>query len=154
MKKALLLCCTLLFAACTGTDVQQYQPLQPAFAPEQFFNGPLTAHGVLKNRSGDVTRTFNATINAYWRNGVGTLEERFEFNDGEIQYRTWTLRPQGDGRYLANAGDVLGDGEATTAGNAFHLDYTLQIQYNGKPLALAVDDWMFRVNDTVVLKRS
>lgn len=154
MKKALLLCCALLLGACTGTDVQQYRPLQPAFAPEQFFNGQLTAHGVLKNRSGDVTRTFNATINAYWRDGVGTLEERFEFNDGEIQYRTWILRPQGDGRYLATAGDVLGNGEAVTAGNAFHLDYTLQIQYNGKPLALAVDDWMFRVNEQVVINRS
>lgn len=154
MKKALLLCCTLLLAACTGTDVQQYRTLQPAFAPEQFFNGLLTAHGVLKDRGGNVTRTFNATINAYWKDGTGTLEERFEFNDGEIQFRTWTLRPQGDGRYIATAGDVLGDGEARTAGNAFHLGYTLQIQYNGKPLALTVDDWMFRVNDKVVINRS
>ena len=154
MKHRLLLCCMLLLSACAGPDVQTYSKLQPAFHAEQFFNGALTAHGVLKDRSGKVTRTFNATINAYWHQGIGTLEERFEFNDGEIQYRTWVLTPQGNGQYLATAGDVLGNGQAETAGNAFHLDYTLEIQYNGKPLALTVDDWMFRVNEQVVINRS
>mgnify|MGYP001209381158 FL=1 len=154
MKILLVILSILLLAACTGPDIQQYNALQPAFHAEQFFNGQLTAHGVLKNRSGEVTRTFNATIHAYWKNGVGTLEERFEFNDGEIQFRNWTPPPQDKGRYFATAGDVLGNGSAETAGNAFHLDYTLQIQYNGKPLALTVDDWMFRVNDKVVINRS
>jgi hypothetical protein len=151
-----LLLVTLLFilSGCSVPDVEQYRNNQPAFNVETFFNGPLTAHGVLKDRSGNVTRHFNATINAYWENGVGTLEERFEFNDGEIQFRNWTLTPQKSGGYIATAGDVLGKGQAETAGNAFHLDYTLQINYQGKPLALDVDDWMFRVNDTVVINQS
>ena len=152
--RLLLFCVVLLLGACTGPEMQEPSILQPAFAPEHFFNGPLTAHGVLKDRRGTVTRYFNATINAYWTNGTGTLEERFEFNDGEIQFRTWTLQPEGNGRYTATAGDVLGPGAAATAGNAFHLAYTLQVPYRGKPLALAVDDWMYRVNDQVVINRS
>jgi hypothetical protein len=143
-----------LLTSCAGPDIEQYSKLQPAFKPEEFFNGQLTAHGVLKDRQGNVTRHFNVTINAYWKNGIGTLEERFEFNDGEIQFRNWTLTPLNNGRYAATAGDVLGTGQAEAAGNAFHLDYTLQIQYEGKPLALTVDDWMFRVSDKVVINRS
>jgi hypothetical protein len=143
-----------VLVGCNGSDISQYSDRQPLFNAEEFFNGSLTAHGVLKDRSGNVTRHFNATINAYWKNGIGTLEERFEFNDGEIQFRNWTLTPQSNGLYTATAGDVLGNGQAETAGNAFHLDYTLQINYQGKPLALAVDDWMFRVSDNVVINRS
>lgn len=154
MKKLLLLFIVVLLTSCAESGVQQYSSLQPAFNAEQFFNGPLSAHGILKDRSGNVTRTFNATINANWNNGTGTLEERFEFNDGEVQFRNWTLVPQGNRNYLATAGDVIGEGKAETAGNAFHLVYTLQIQYNDKPLTLAVDDWMFRVNDKVVINRS
>ena len=143
-----------LIVGCAGSDIEQYRNRQPLFNTESFFNGPLTAHGVLKDRSGNVTRHFNATINAYWKNGIGTLEERFVFNDGEIQFRNWILTPQSDGHYTATAGDVLGDGQAETAGNVLHLDYTLQINYQGKPLALAVDDWMFRINDKVVINQS
>jgi hypothetical protein len=154
MKTVTLLLLLILLAGCSGQDIQQYSGRQPDFNAEQFFSGPLTAHGVLKDRNGNVTRYFNATINAYWKNGVGTLEERFEFNDGEIQFRNWTLTPQSNGHYIATAGDVLGEGKAETAGNAFHLDYTLQIPYKGSTLSLAVDDWMFRVNDKVVVNRS
>ena len=154
MRKIFLILGLLLSVSCSSSDIQQYGDRQPTFNAETFFSGPLTAHGVLKDRSGNVTRHFNATINAYWKNGIGTLEERFEFNDGEIQFRNWTLTPQSNGGYIATAGDVLGNGHAETAGNAFHLDYTLQIQYEGKPLALTVDDWMFRVSDKVVINKS
>lgn len=154
MKIIVILLMWFCITGCTGQDIQQYRGREPAFNAEAFFSGPLTAHGVLKDRSGNVTRHFNATINAHWNNGVGTLEERFEFNDGEIQYRNWTLTPQDNGHYIATAGDVLGNGQAETAGNAFHLDYTLQINYQGKPLALAVDDWMYRVSDKVVINQS
>ena len=154
MKNFLYVLILALIVGCSGSDIEQYRNKQPQFNAESFFNGPLTAHGVLKDRSGNVTRHFNATINAYWKNGIGTLEERFEFDDGEIQFRNWTLTPQQNGRYTATAGDVLGKGQAETTGNVFHLDYTLQINYEGKPLALAVDDWMFRVSDKVVINQS
>lgn len=154
MKKIVLCLMVLALMGCARPGIQQYRESQPEFNAQEFFNGNLTAHGVLKDRGGNVTRHFNATINAYWKNGVGTLEERFEFNDGEIQFRNWTLTPQKSGGYIATAGDVLGDGQAESAGNAFHLDYTLQINYQGKPLALAVDDWMFRVSDKVVMNQS
>jgi hypothetical protein len=154
MKIFPILVMLFFISGCTGPDIQQYTNMQPTFDAETFFNGPLTAHGVLKDRSGQVTRHFNATINAHWKDGVGTLEERFEFNDGEIQFRNWRLTPRNGGGYIATAGDVLGEGQAETAGNVFHLEYTLEILYQGKPLALAVDDWMFRVSDKVVINQS
>ncbi|MCP8897958.1 DUF3833 domain-containing protein [Gilvimarinus xylanilyticus] len=154
MNKILLILSLVLLQACAGPEIQDYQGREPAFAPQEFFNGPLTAHGVLKDRAGLVTRTFNADIEASWQDGVGTLEEKFEFDDGEIQYRTWTLTPAGKNRYTATAGDVIGPGTASVAGNAFNLQYTLEIDYRGDKLTLAVDDWMWRVSDEVVINQS
>lgn len=144
----------LMFTGCASQDIAQYAQRKPEFDPRNFFSGDLTAHGVVKNRSGEVTRHFNATIDAYWNNGVGTLEERFVFDDGEIQYRTWTLRPEPEGGYIATAGDVVGQGRARVAGNAMNLQYTLRINYRGDPLDLAVDDWMYRVDDNTVINES
>lgn len=143
-----------LLTACASQDIDHYAQRTPDFDPQQYFNGNLTAHGVLKNRSGEVTRHFNAAIKAYWHDGIGTLEERFVFDDGEIQYRTWTLRPDAEGGYLASAGDVIGEGRAQVAGNAMNLQYTLRVNYRGDALDLAVDDWMYRVDANTVINES
>ena len=60
-----------LLTACSGVKVTDYRDLRPALDIEQFFNGELTAHGVVKDRGGKVIRTFNADISAHWRDGVG-----------------------------------------------------------------------------------
>lgn len=144
----------LLLTACAGPTVDQYHSNQPHFAPQEFFQGALTAHGVLKNRSGEVTRYFNASIDASWEDGVGTLKERFVFDDGEIQHRTWTLTPTSATTFDATAGDVIGTGKGATSGNALNLKYVLEVDYNDRKLELAVDDWMWRVDERTVINQS
>lgn len=46
---------------------------QPKLNPQPFFNGQLTAHGIIKDRAGKVIRYFNVDFNACWVDGVGTL---------------------------------------------------------------------------------
>lgn len=146
-----------MLAACSTTSLDSYALNKPVLSLEGFFNGNLTAHGVVKNRSGEVTRYFTAHINAYWRdaNGIntGTLEEKFVFDDGEIQYRTWILTPTAWG-YAATAGDVIGTGAAQLRGNAMQLDYTLEINYKGAPLQLKVEDWMWLIDENTLLNES
>lgn len=146
-----------MLAACSTTSLDDYALNKPVLSPEDFFTGNLTAHGVVKNRSGKVTRYFTAQINAYWRTveGIrtGTLEERFVFDDGEIQHRTWTLTPTPQG-YAATAGDVIGTGTARLGGNAMQLHYTLEINYDGAPLQLKVEDWMWLIDEDTLLNES
>lgn len=144
----------LLVIGCTSVTVDDYAGNKPQLIPEQFFNGMLTAHGVIKNRSGVVTRYFNATIKAYWQDGVGTLEEDFLFNDGEQQRRVWTLVTAGEGRYIGTAGDVIGEAEIKVAGNSMFLDYVLRIPYGDGTLDLTIDDRMYLVSDQVLLNES
>src|SRR6056300_338331 len=104
------LCLMLLMGACSSASVTDYQDREPRFEPESFFDGALTAHGVVKDFSGTAIRHFNADIVGCWSDGVGTLDESFVFDDGEQQTRIWTLTPSGDQTYIGTAGDVIGDG--------------------------------------------
>ena len=104
-----------LVSGCSSVTVDDYASNTPALVAEEFFDGQLTAHGVVKDRGGKVIRSFNADIKAYWRDGVGTLEEDFVFDDGEIDRRVWTLTPAGPNRYIGTAGDVVGEGTEAPA---------------------------------------
>jgi hypothetical protein len=151
MMPILALCA---LAGCGSITVQDYADNTPTLVPEQFFNGQLTAHGLVKDRGGKVIRRFNADITAYWRDGVGTLEEDFVFDDGETDRRVWTLEPQRDGSYLGSAGDVVGKGRVTVAGNSMFLDYVLRIPYGNDTLDLHIDDRMYLVNPDTLINES
>jgi hypothetical protein len=122
---------------------------------EDFFDGQLSAHGIVKNRSGELTRYFNVEITASWdEKGVGTLDEHFIFDDGEKQQRIWTLSKQADGSFLARANDVSQPAQMHLAGNALFMDYVLTLQYKGKPLDVVVEDKMYLVNPNTIVNES
>lgn len=150
----LIFIATISLIACSQVQVSDYQDMTPVFNVEQFFDGPLTAHGVVKSRGGKVIRTFNATISASWQDGVGILDEDFQFDDGEKQKRIWTLTRQPDGSYLATAGDVSGAGTLYQSGNSVFLDYVLQVPYRGNILEVRVDDRMYLLTPDLLINES
>ena len=145
---------TLALAGCSSVTPDDYQGRSPAFEPESFFNGALTAHGVVKDFSGKAIRHFSADITGCWDEGVGTLDEDFVFDDGETQKRIWTLSPDGDQTYIGTAGDVVGEGLARWQGNAMFLDDTLRIELEDGPIDVKIDDRMYRVSENVVINES
>ncbi|MFT6364900.1 MAG: hypothetical protein ACJARI_000336 [Bacteroidia bacterium] len=109
---------------------------------------------MVKDRGGRVIRTFNAGIDASWKDGVGTLVEDFVFDDGEAQQRIWTLKAQGDGRYTGTAGDVIGTGQLASSGNSLFLDYVLRIPYGDSTVDVRVDDRMYLISPDVLINES
>ncbi|RBP79468.1 DUF3833 domain-containing protein [Marinomonas rhizomae] len=152
--KIAVVLCALLLAACSTPDVSLYAKNEPKFELQQFFSGSLTAHGILKNRSGEVIRYFNATLEGSWDKGVGTLAEVFVFDDGEVQKRTWIMTPDAQGHYTATANDVIGKGDINLAGNALFMKYVLRVPYDGDLLDVNVDDRMYMVKEGVVMNES
>lgn len=141
-------------AGCTPVQVTDYTANRPVLVPEAFFNGELAAHGVIKNRAGKVIRYFDVDIVAYWRDGVGTLEEDFVFDDGSEDRRVWTLTPSGPGGYRGTAHDVIGEGVISVAGNSMFLDYVLRIPYGDSTIDLRIDDRMYLVSPDVLINES
>lgn len=153
-KYALFVFCLIAIASCSSVSVEDYANNKPQLVAEEFFNGKLSAHGIVKDRSGQVIRYFSAEINAYWVDGVGTLDEQFVFDDGEQQSRIWKLKPVGAGKYTATAGDVVGVGAMQVAGNSVFLDYVLRIPYGDGTIDLKIDDRMYLVSERVLLNES
>jgi Protein of unknown function (DUF3833) len=154
MRSLLVVIIVGALMACSSVRVTDYADKTPLFDVEQFFNGDLTAHGVVKDRGGKVIRHFNANIAATWVEGVGTLVEDFVFDDGETQRRIWTLKPDGKGHYTGTAGDVVGVATLQQAGNSIFLDYDLRLPYRGSEVDVRVDDRMYLVSPDILINES
>ena len=154
MRQILLFSLLCLLTACAQVDVEDYAQAQPRLVPEEFFDGQLRASGVVKSRSGKVIRRFTADIKAYWVDGVGTLEEDFVFDDGEVDRRVWTLTPEAPGRYRGTAGDVVGEGDLRVAGNSMFLDYVLRVPWRDGSIDLRIDDRMYLIDEHTLINES
>ena len=140
-----------LLAGCAGPALEDYSDRKPVLIPQAFFVGELSARGVVKDFSGEVIRTFDADISASWdSDGVGTLDEEFRFDDGEVQTRVWTLTPD-NGALHADAGDVVEPGTMRWQGNAINMNYVLRVPYGDDTIDVRMDDWMYLITpDTLI----
>lgn len=143
-----------LLAGCSTAGIEDYRGTRPAFDLRQFFNGPLTAHGMFQDRSGKVLRRFTVTMQGSWQGDTGVLDEQFRYDDGETQRRVWTLKKLPNGRYSGTAADVVGEASGRTEGFALFWDYTLLLPVDGTEYEVRFDDWMYQLDDRSVLNRS
>ena len=139
--------------SCSPVTIESYGNAKPTLMVEEFFEGNLVAYGVVRNRSGKVTRQFEALLKGSWEDGEGKLEEVFWFTDGEKQTRTWLLTPNEMG-YTGTASDVEGEANISMRGNAMRLNYRLIVPYNDSEIVLSMDDWMYQVIPGVVINET
>lgn len=145
---------SLGIAGCSSTGVEQYRAETPELKLEQYLNGQLDAWGIFQGRGGEVKKRFHVVIDAKWEGNVGTLDEHFSWSDGTTSRRVWTLTRQPDGSYRGKADDVIGEAIGEVAGNALRWRYVLALPVDGKVYNVDFDDWMFLMDDKVMLNRS
>lgn len=151
---AFLAAVTFGLAGCAGVPVEKYRAETPVLDLRSYFNGKIDAWGMFQNRSGEVIKRFTVVVDAHWEGDVGTLDERFSWSDGTTSRRVWTITRQADGRYLGRADDVVGEAHGEAAGNALRWRYVLALPVDGKVYNVDFDDWMFLIDDKVMLNRS
>jgi hypothetical protein len=66
----------------------------------------------------------------------------------------WRLTQWPDGRYTGTAGDVVGEAQGQARGNAFRWGYTLRLPVDGKTYDVQFDDWMFLMDERVMLNKA
>lgn len=126
----------------------------PKLALEEYFLGKTRAYGIVEDRSGKVIRQFVADIDGTWDGKVLTLTEDFVWSDGEIQQRIWTLTKLDDHRWEGTAGDVIGKSTGAVYGNAFNMQYYMDLKTESRNWKVHFDDWMFLQADGVLLNRA
>lgn len=144
----------LALQGCGTQKLADYAAEKPPLDLAQYFNGTLDAWGIFQDRSGQIVRRFTVVMDCRWQGDEGTLDERFSYSDGKTEQRIWRLRRYADGRYTGTAADVVGEASGQTRGNAFFWSYTLRLPVDGRTWEVQLDDWMYLIDDRVMLNRA
>lgn len=136
-------------------QIDDFSNTSPEFIPQEYFNGPLTAYGMVKDRDGKVLRRFKGKLVGSWdKHGIGRLDEKFVYDDGEIQTRIWTLKPTGKKTFIGTAGDIVGEAQMVAKGNTVMIDYIMKVPYKETAIDINVRDWLHLQEDGVILNHS
>ena len=149
-----LLAGSAVLAGCASPQVSDYAQQRPKLELGRYFNGRIRAHGIFQKRGGEVVRRFTVVMDCHWEGNQGVLDEAFSYSDGSTQPRAGPLTKHPDGRYTGRADDVVGEAEGQESGNAFRWNYTLRLPVHGKEYDVQFDDWMFLVDERVMLNRA
>lgn len=141
-------------AGCAAPDVAEYAAQRPQLDLQRYFNGTVHAWGMFADRSGKVVKRFTVVLVGRWQGNEGVLEEDFAYSDGTTQRRVWRIRKLDDGRYVGSADDVVGEALGQARGNALRWAYTLALPVDGRTWNVQMDDWMYLVDDRVMLNRT
>jgi hypothetical protein len=143
-----------LAGGCAGPDPSSYAAEKPVLDLRSYFDGELDAWGLFQDRSGQVVRRFTVKMKCTWQGDTGTLDEDFTYSDGKKEKRVWTIRKLPGGRYVGTAGDVVGEAQGIASGNALNWRYTLALVVDGSTWNVQFDDWMYQMDDRVMLNRA
>lgn len=144
----------MLIFGCSGPSIETYDGTSPRFDIAEYFNGTHEGWGMLRDWKGKVTRRFRFTMKGEASGKNLTLNEAFEFDDGEKQTRTWQMVMKDDHTFSGVASDGVGTAEGKQYGNAVEMEYTLNVPVDGKTMTIDFDDWLFLQENGVVLNET
>ena len=144
----------IALAGCASQNLADYAGEKPMLDLAQYFNGRIDAHGIFQGRNGKIVKRFTVVMDCQWTGNQGVLDEAFTYSDGSTQRRIWRLTKHADGRYSGTAGDVVGEAVGQTSGNAFRWNYTLKLPVDGKVYEVQFDDWMYLMDEQVMLNKA
>jgi hypothetical protein len=144
----------LALSGCAGPQVTDHAQQMPPLDLRTYFTGTVDAWGVFTDRSGRVVKRFTVVMDCKWQGDEGVLDEAFTYSDGTLQRRIWRLKALAQGRYEGRADDVVGMAAGQTSGNAFRWQYTLALPVDGSVWHVQFDDWMYLMDDRVMLNKA
>ena len=157
LKSILLIISLFLITSCSNSNSmkpQDFQNKEPRLIIEDYLSGNVKAWGVLQNRSGKVIRQFSAVLSGTWNGEQLILDEKFNWDDGEIQTRQWRITKIDENYYEGTAGDVVGKAKGYSYGPAFKFEYVLLVPVKGKEIKITFDDWIFKQDDRVAINKA
>jgi len=150
----LLLILLLFITSCSLDNSMKPKDKKPRLIIEDYMSGNIKAWGILQNRSGKVTRQFSATLSGKWNGKQLILNEKFNWDDGEVQDRQWQINKIDDHHYEGTAEDVIGTAKGFSYGPAFKFEYVLLVPFKGREIKITFDDWIFMQDEKVAINRA
>lgn len=154
MKRLFIILALLTLNGCSGMKLSHYSAEHPPFDIKEYFNGPIKGWGIIQDRSGNVVKRFDVSMVGIWEGDKGRLEEEFVYYDGSKDQRIWHIEKKDDENYIGTAGDIIGSAKGKQSGNAMRWNYKMDIKTGGRSFRINFDDWMWHMNDGVLINRS
>lgn len=151
--KVTLIGVVLMLSGCSHS-LDYYNNTAPKADIKEYFNGHIKGWGVVQDWRGRVTNRFDIDLVGEWDGDTGTITEHFVYYDGKKQQRIWTIKKLPDGKYTGTAADILDKADARVNGNAIQWRYTMDLPVGDTTYRLNFDDWMWQMNDGVLINRS
>jgi hypothetical protein len=145
---------TLSLTGCSSMKLQDFKQSQPKLALFDYFKGKTSAWGIFEDRFGNVRRQFQVDIEGLIEGNELTLDEKFQYSDGEKDQRIWRIRKTGDQTFEGKADDVIGTAKGEVQGNALHWTYYLNLKVGDSSYKVYFDDWMFLQPGGVMINRA
>ncbi|MCG9596828.1 DUF3833 domain-containing protein [Vibrio sp. Isolate25] len=146
MKTAIIGVLLTILIGCS-TEVSEYKGSTPAFNLFEYFDGEVTAWGMVQDYTNKQQRRFKVDIVGTINGDTITLVEDFVFDDGELDQRIWKIKRLSDSTYEGEAGDILGIAQGKEVGNALHWVYDFELTLDDSKVKVTFDDWLFRQDD-------
>jgi len=160
MRNSMLACSLVaatsaLFGCGTSPYDESYVVQQPTFALFDFFEGNVTAWGIVQNRSGQTVQRFRADINGEIKADTLVLDETFTYFLGDgLKKREWTITQKTPQTYQGEASDIIGKAKGKVSGNALNWQYQMDLPVGGNSYRVKFDDWMWMVDDQTLINRA
>ena len=155
-RPALALATALTLVACATRPAV---PLEDAaltrMVAERDLAGKSVGEGTFSAING-TERGFTAYLDGTWDGEVLTLVEDFEYDDGEIDKKTWRLTKRADGEYSGTREDVVGTARGYNDGEVFRLEYDVRLPgKDGEPgMKVSFKDVLAKRADGVIINNA
>jgi hypothetical protein len=154
MKLTLILGVFIMLSSCINNSIEYYKNTTPKMDIKEYFNGPIKAWGIVQDWRGRVVNRFDVTMVGQWEGDTGTLTEHFTYYDGKKQERVWTIKKMPNGSYEGTASDIIDKATGNTSGSSARWSYMMNLPVNDTTYLIKFDDWMWIMNDGVLINRS
>jgi Protein of unknown function (DUF3833) len=135
-------------------DASISAPNAPLFELTHFLEGQTTAWGVFEDRFRKLRRRFTVEMNGHWQDRVFLLEERFIYDTGEVETRTWRIVPSSGGRFSATCSDCVGEARGHCTNDSVHMSYRFRLMLDKRSMVVDFDDRMYRMTDGTAVNRA
>ena len=119
-----------------------------------WLEGRSVAQGVVEDRRGRCRRRFTVELTGTAEGNALRLHERFVFDDGERQERTWVFTRGEGGTFTGRADDSVSEARGHFAEGAAFLSSVLRLRIGARTIALHFDDAFYPLGQGLVLNRS
>jgi hypothetical protein len=137
-----------------NNSLEYYNNTNPKMDIKEYFNGPIKAWGIVQDWRGRVISRFDINMVGKWEGDTGTLTEEFNYYEGRKQERVWTIKKMPDGSYEGTAPDIIDKAIGETRGSAARWSYIMNLPVDDTIYKIRFDDWMWLMNDGVLINRS